>query len=126
MIRPCGWRCRLLVILLVCYGAVCARAEHIQAPPYEGLETTHSRIVTTNPFSGMRIYRVEYKGTLAAAYRICFDQEEPFPFALADFATDILYLDPNRDGHMDEMVAPANLKARSLTEDLPSCKRSGS
>ena len=50
------------------------------------METTESRTVTTNPLSGMLIYRVEYKGSLAVAYRICFEQQETFPFAIADFA----------------------------------------
>jgi hypothetical protein len=125
MISPSGWPCRLLVVFLVCYGGLSAHADHIQVPDYQSLETTYSRLVTTNPFSGMRIYRVEYRGTVAAAYRICFDEEERFPFAVADFATDILYLDRNRDGHMDEMVAPATLQKRNLTDDLPSCKPSG-
>ena len=97
------------------------QADHIQVPSYRDMETTESRTVTTNPFSGMILYRVEYKGSLAVAYRICFEQQELFPFAIADFAEDILYLDPDRDGHIDEMVAPANLQKRSLTEDLPSC-----
>ena len=97
------------------------QADHIQVPSYRDMETSASRTVTTNPLSGMLIYRLEYKGNLAVAYRICFEQEEPFPFAIADFARDILYLDRNRDGHVDEMVAPANLQERSLTEDLPSC-----
>lgn len=85
------------------------------------METTESRTVTTNPFSGMVVYRIEDKGSVAVAYRICFDQEEPFPFAIADFARDILYLDRNRDGHVDEMIVPAHLKERSLTDDLPPC-----
>ena len=97
------------------------QADHIQVPSYRDMETSASRTVTTNPLSGMLIYRLEYKGNLAVAYRICFEQEEPFPFAIADFVRDILYLDRNRDGHVDEMVAPANLQKRSLTEDLPSC-----
>lgn len=85
------------------------------------METTESRTVTTNPFSGMVVYRIEYKGSVAVAYRICFEQQESFPFAIADFAKDILYLDRDRDGHVDEMIAPAHLKERSLTEDLPPC-----
>ena len=97
------------------------QAEHIQVPSYRNMETTESRTVTTSPLSGMLIYRLEYKGNFAVAYRICFEQEELFPFAIADFAEDILYLDRNRVGHVDEMVAPANLKARSLTDDLPPC-----
>jgi len=97
------------------------QADHIQVPSYQGMPTTESRTVTTSPLSGMLIYRLEYKGNLAVAYRICFEQEEPFPFAIADFAQDILYLDRNRDGHLDEMVAPAHLQERSLTEDLPAC-----
>ena len=97
------------------------QADHLEAPSYRNMETTQSRTVTTSPLSGMLIYRVEYKGNIAVAYRICIEQEEPFPFAIADFARDILYLDRNRDGHVDEMLAPANLQKRSLTEDLPSC-----
>jgi hypothetical protein len=97
------------------------QADHIQIPSYHSMETTESRTVTTSPLSGMVLYRVEYKGSVAVAYRICFDRQELFPFAIADFDRDILYLDPNRDGHIDEMVATANLKKRSLTEDLPSC-----
>ena len=97
------------------------QAEHIQVPSYRNMETTESRTVTTSPLSGMVLYRVEYKGSVAVAYRICFERQELFPFAIADFARDVLYLDRNRDGHVDEMVAPANLKARSLTDDLPSC-----
>ncbi len=73
------------------------QAEHIQVPSYRDMETTESRTVTTSPLSGMVLYRVEYNGTLAVAYRICFEQQELFPFAIADFAHDILYLDPNRD-----------------------------
>lgn len=69
----------------------------------------------------MLLYRIEYKDSVAVAYRICFEQQELFPFAIADFTRDILYLDRNRDAHVDEMVAPANLKERSLTEDLPFC-----
>jgi hypothetical protein len=97
------------------------QADHIQVPSYRDMETIETRTVTTSPLSGMVLYRVEYKGSVAVAYRICFEQQELFPFAIADFARDILYLDPNRDGHIDEMVAPANLQKRSLTEDLPSC-----
>ena len=99
-----------------------ARADHIQVPPYRGMETTESRTVTTNPLSGMLVYRVEYKGNhLAVAYRICYEKEEPFPFAIADFDRDILFLDHNRQGHVDEMIAPAHLANRSLTDDLPRC-----
>jgi len=97
------------------------QADHIQVPSYRDMETTESRTVTTSPLSGMVLYRVEYKGSVGVAYRICFDRQELFPFAIADFARDILYLDPNRDGHVDEMVAAANLQKRSLTDDLPSC-----
>ena len=111
----------LILIGLLSQTAFLARADHIQVPPYRNMETTESRTVTTSPLSGMLIYRLEYKGNLAVAYRICFEQEEPFPFAIADFAQDILYLDRNRDGHVDEVVAPAHLKARSLTDDLPPC-----
>jgi hypothetical protein len=85
------------------------------------METTESRTVTTNPLSGMLVYRVEYKGDLAVAYRICFEQQETFPFAIADFAHDALYLDLDRDGHVDEVIAPAHLANRSLTDDLPRC-----
>jgi len=98
-----------------------ARADHIQVPSYRGMETTESRTVTTNPLSGMLVYRIEYKGDLAVAYRICYDQEEPFPFAIADFAHDALYFDRDRDGHVDEVIAPARLANRSLTDDLPRC-----
>ena len=98
-----------------------ARADHIQVPPYRGMETTESRTVTTNPLSGMLLYRIEYKSNLAVAYRICYDQEEPFPFAIADFAHDALYLDRDRDGHVDEVIAQAHLEKRSLTDDLPRC-----
>jgi hypothetical protein len=97
------------------------RADHVQTPAYRDVETTESRTVATNPLSGMSVYRVDYKDSLAVAYRICFEQQERFPFAIADLARDMLYLDRNRDGHVDEMVAPANLKERSLTQDLPPC-----
>jgi hypothetical protein len=110
-----------VIFLVLLSQSAFARADHIQVPPYRGMETTESRTVTTNPFSGMLVYRIEYKGSLAVSYRICYDQEEPFPFAIADFARDILYLDRNRDGHVDEMVAPAHLANRSLTDDLPRC-----
>ena len=98
-----------------------ARADHIQVPPYRGMETTESRTVTTNPLSGMLVYRVEYKSNLAVAYRICYEKEEPFPFAIADFAHDTLYLDHDRDGHVDEVILPAHLANRILTDDLPRC-----
>jgi hypothetical protein len=111
----------LILIGLLSQTAFLARADHIQVPSYRNMETTESRTVTTNPLSGMLIYRLEYKGNLAVAYRICFEHEEPFPFAIADFAKDILYLDRDRDGHVDEMIAPAHLKERSLTEDRPPC-----
>lgn len=111
----------LFLTVVLSQTAFPARADHIQVPSYRGMETTESRTVTTNPFSGMVVYRIEYKDNLAVAYRICFDQEEPFPFAIADFARDILYLDRNRDGHVDEMIVPAHLKERSLTDDLPPC-----
>lgn len=101
--------------------ALAARAEHIQIPAYQELETKASRVITTNPLSGMILYRVEYKDQLAVAYRVCHEQKEAAPFAIADFAHDILYLDRNRDGHVDEMVAPAHLQERSLTQDLPAC-----
>ena len=98
-------------------------ADHIQVPSYRNMETTQSRTVTTSPLSGMVLYRVEYKDGVAVAYRICFERQELFPFAIADFVRDILYLDENRDGHVDEMVAQANLQKRSLTEDLPACRQ---
>jgi hypothetical protein len=86
------------------------------------METTESRTVTTNPLSGMLVYRVEYKGNhLAVAYRICYEKEEPFPFAIADFAHDALYIDRDRDGHVDEVIAQAHLEKRNLVEDLPRC-----
>ena len=115
-------QCVSLIFVGLLFPIAVVQADHIQVPPYRNMEMTESRTVTTSPLSGMFIYRLEYKGNLAiVAYRICFEQEEPFPFAIADFAQDILYFDRNRDGHVDEMVAPANLKARSLTDDLPSC-----
>ena len=114
-------RCVGLIFGGLLFPIAFVQADHIQVPSYRNMETTASRTVTTNPLSGMLIYRLEYKGNLAVAYRICFEQEEAFPFAIADFAQDILYFDRNRDGHVDEMVAPANLQERSLTEDLPSC-----
>lgn len=113
-------RVGVILLVLLSLGAF-ARADHIQVPPYRGMETTESRTVTTNPLSGMLVYRVEYKGSLAVAYRICYEQEEPFPFAIADFAHDALYLDRDRDGHVDEVIAPAHLANRSLTDDLPRC-----
>ena len=117
-----GFKTRVGVILLVLLlQSVFARADHIQVPPYRGMETTESRTVTTNPLSGMLVYRVEYKGSLAVAYRFCYEQEEPFPFAIADFAHDALYLDHDRDGHVDEVIAPAHLANRILTDDLPRC-----
>ena len=113
-------RVGVILLVLLSLGAF-ARADHIQVPPYRGIETTESRTVTTNPLSGMLVYRVEYKGDLAVAYRICYEQEEPFPFAIADFAHDALYLDHDRDGHVDEVIAPAYLEKRNLAEDLPRC-----
>src|SRR2546422_2201885 len=113
-------RVGVIFLALLSQGAA-ARAEHIQVPPYRGMETTESRTVTTNPLSGMLVYRVEYKGSLAVAYRICFEQQETFPFAIADFAHDALYLDRDRDGHVDEVIAQAHLEKRSLTDDLPRC-----
>ncbi len=110
-----------IIFLVLLSQSAFARADHIQVPPYRGMETTESRTVTTNPLSGMLVYRVEYKGSLAVAYRICYDQEEPFPFAIADFAHDALYLDRDRDGHVDEVIAQAHLEKRSLTDDLPRC-----
>ena len=98
-----------------------AQADHIQVPPYREMETTESRTVTTNPLSGMLVYRIEYKKDLTVGYRICYEQEEPFPFAIADFAHDALYLDHDRDGHVDEVIASAHLEKRNLTEDLPRC-----
>src|SRR5437868_388803 len=80
-----------VIFLALLSQSACARADHIQVPPYRGMETTESRTVTTNPLSGMLLYRIEYKSNLAVAYRICYDQEEPFPFAIADFAHDALY-----------------------------------
>ena len=116
------FKARAGVILLVLLSqSAFARADHIQVPPYRGMETTESRTVTTNPLSGMLIYRVEYKSNLAVAYRICYEQEEPFPFAIADFAHDALYLDLDRDGHVDEVIAQAHLEKRNLVEDLPRC-----
>jgi len=116
------FKARVGFILLVLLSQnASARADHIQVPPYCGMETTESRTVTTNPLSGMLIYRVEYKGSLAVAYRICFEQQETFPFAIADFAHDALYLDRDRDGHVDEVIAQAHLEKRSLTDDLPRC-----
>jgi hypothetical protein len=114
-------QCLGLIFVGLLSPSAVVQADHIQVPSYRDMETTASRTVTTNPLSGMLIYRLEYKGNLAVAYRICFEQEEPFPFAIADFDRDVLYFDRNRDGHIDEMVAPANLQKRSLTEDLPSC-----
>ena len=116
------FKARAGVILLVLLSqSAFARADHIQVPPYRGMETTESRTVTTNPLSGMLVYRVDYKGSLAVAYRICYEQEEPFPFAIADFAHDALYLDLDRDGHVDEVIAQAHLEKRNLVEDLPRC-----
>ena len=116
-------RVGIILIATLSQTSSLSSADHIQVPPYQNMETIESRTVTTNPFSGMLVYRIEYKGSLAVAYRICFEQEETFPFAIADFARDILYLDRDRDGHVDEMVAPAHLQARSLTEDLPACPK---
>jgi len=110
-----------IIFLVLLSQSDFARADHIQVPPYRGMETTESRTVTTNPLSGMLIYRVEYKSNLAVAYRICYEQEEPFPFAIADFAHDALYLDLDRDGHVDEVIAQAHLEKRNLVEDLPRC-----
>ena len=110
-----------VIFLALLSQSAFARADHIQVPPYRGMETTESRTVTTNPLSGMLVYRIEYKSNLAVAYRICYDQEEPFPFAIADFAHDALYLDRDRDGHVDEVIAQAHLEKRSLTDDLPRC-----
>ena len=110
-----------VIFLALLSQSAFARADHIQVPPYRGMETTESRTVTTNPLSGMLLYRIEYKSNLAVAYRICYDQEEPFPFAIADFAHDALYLDRDRDGHVDEVIAQAHLEKRSLTDDLPRC-----
>src|SRR5881409_91892 len=104
-----------VILLVLLLQSVFARADHIQVPPYRGMETTESRTVTTNPLTGMLLYRIEYKSNLAVAYRICYDQEEPFPFAIADFAHDTLYLDPDRDGHVDKVIAQALLEKRSLT-----------
>ena len=116
------FKARVGIILLVLLSQnASARADHIQVPPYRGMEMTESRTVTTNPLSGMLVYRVEYKSNLAVAYRICYEQEEPFPFAIADFAHDALFLDRDRDGHVDEVIAPAHLANRSLTDDLPRC-----
>src|SRR2546425_8106920 len=117
------FKARVGVIFLVLLSqSAFARADHIQVPPYRGIETTESRTVTTNPLSGMLVYRVEYKGNhLAVAYRICYEKEEPFPFAIADFDHDALYLDRDRDGHVDEVIAQAHLEKRSLTDDLPRC-----
>jgi len=117
------FKTRVGVILLVLLSqSAFARADHIQVPSYREMETTESRTITTNPLSGMLVYRVEYKGSLAVAYRICFEQQETFPFAIADFAHDALYLDRDRDGHVDEVIAPAHLANRSLTDDLPRCR----
>jgi len=110
-----------IIFLVLLSQSAFARADHIQVPPYRGMETTESRTVTTNPLSGMLVYRVDYKGSLAVAYRICYEQEEPFPFAIADFAHDALYLDLDRDGHVDEVIAQAHLEKRNLVEDLPRC-----
>ena len=116
------FKTRVGVILLVLLSqSAFARADHIQVPSYREMETTESRTITTNPLSGMLVYRVEYKGSLAVAYRICYEQEEPFPFAIADFAHDALYIDRDRDGHVDEVIAQAHLEKRSLTDDLPRC-----
>ena len=116
------FKTRVGVILLALLSqSAFARADHIQVPPYRGMETTESRTVTTNPLSGMLVYRVEYKGSLAVAYRFCYEQEEPFPFAIADFAHDALYLDHDRDGLVDEVIAPAHFEKRNLAEDLPRC-----
>ena len=116
------FKTRVGVILLALLSqSAFARADHIQVPPYRGMETTESRTVTTNPLSGMLVYRVEYKSNLAVAYRFCYEQEESFPFAIADFAHDALYLDHDRDGHVDEVIAPAHLEKRNLTDDLPRC-----
>ena len=110
-----------VIFLALLSQSAFARADHIQVPPYHGMETTESRTVTTNPLSGMLLYRIEYKSNLAVAYRICYDQEEHFPFAIADFAHDALYIDRDRDGHVDEVIAQAHLEKRSLTDDLPRC-----
>jgi hypothetical protein len=116
-------RVGVILIGLLPQATFLASADHIQVPPYQNMETIESRTVTTNPFSGMLIYRLEDKGSLAVAYRICFGQEETFPFAIADFTGDILYLDRDRDGHVDEKVVRAHLQKRSLTEDLPPCRQ---
>jgi hypothetical protein len=113
---------RSLLIGFFCLTTVLtARAEHIKIPVYQGMETKGSRVVTTNPLSGMILYRIEYKDQLAVAYRICHDEKETFPFAIADFAHDILYLDNDRDGHVEQMIASAHLASRNLVEDLPRC-----
>lgn len=123
MRRVTARRVEIMLTGLLLQATVLASADHIQVPSYQNMETIESRTVTTNPFSGMLLYRLEDKGSLAVAYRICFGQEEGFPFAIADFAGDTLYLDRDRDGHVDEKVAPAHLQKRSLTEDLPACRQ---
>jgi len=111
----------LLIGFFCLITALAARAEHIKIPAYQELETKASRVVTTNPLSGMILYRIEYKDELALAYRVCHEQKEASPFAIADFAHDILYLDYDRDGHVDEMIASAHLTNRNLVDDLPRC-----
>jgi hypothetical protein len=115
----------LLIGFFCVITALAARAEHIQIPAYQELETKASRVVTTNPLSGMILYRIEYKDQLALAYRVCHEQKETSPFAIADFAHDILYLDYDRDGHVDEMIASAHLTSRNLVDDLPACPQQG-
>src|SRR5437879_13434789 len=96
-------RVGVILLVLLSLGAF-ARADHIQVPPYRGMETTESRTVTTNPLSDMLVYRVEYKGDLAVAYRICYEQEAPFPFPIADFADDELYIDRDRASPVGAVV----------------------
>jgi hypothetical protein len=114
-------RAFIVLVLLLMLHPLRVSADHLQVPNYQDMEVTQSRTVITNPFSGITLYRVEYRGSLAIAYRMCHEEEEPFPFAIADFAHDTLYLDHNRDGHIDEAIKSANLTKRNLVDDLPSC-----
>jgi hypothetical protein len=116
----------LMLAVVLSIRAYPARAGHIAIPQYWELETTGTRTITTNPLTGMLLYRIEFKDRdgVAVAYRICKDQQERFPFAIADFIHDTLFLDTDRDGHIDEVIAPADLPTRNLADDVPSCSRS--
>jgi hypothetical protein len=68
-------RALFVLVLLLALHPLRVSADQLQVPNYRDMEVTQSRTVITNPFSGLTLYRVEYRGSVAIAYQVCHEEE---------------------------------------------------